>query len=182
MSDPEYALIKGIARGNQEAFERLVRRYQNPLCNFTYRYLGDRGVAEDITQEVFMQVYRTAPRFEPRGRVSSWMFAIARNLSLNEIKRRQRLDQNEMAMQAEHEYVDAFSSAAAEKHNLERDMMAALGELPENQRAALLLRVNEGLTYREISDALGMSVQSVESLIFRARQHLRTNLIGKQGE
>ena len=64
MADPEYALIKAIAGGDQEAFERLVKRYQSPLYNFVYRHLGDRALAEDVTQETFLQIYRSAPRFE----------------------------------------------------------------------------------------------------------------------
>jgi RNA polymerase sigma-70 factor (ECF subfamily) len=73
MADPEYALIRAIAGGDQEAFERLVKRYQTPLYNFVYRHLGDRALAEDITQETFLQIYRSASRFEPRARVSTWI-------------------------------------------------------------------------------------------------------------
>jgi RNA polymerase sigma-70 factor (ECF subfamily) len=176
MADPEYTLIKAVADGDQEAFERLVKRYQNPLCNFVFRYLGDRAAAEDITQEVFMRVYRYASRFIPQARVSTWVFKIARNLSLDEIKRRQRLYVDEAAIGHQRQYADQTSSAAAARIDFEQDIIHALSELPENQRAALLLRVNEGLSYEEIGEALGLSVPSVESLIFRARHDGRMNL------
>jgi len=176
MVDPEYAVIQAIASGDRAAFELLVKRYQSPVCNFVYRYLGDRAAAEDITQEVLLRVYRSASRFDPKGRVSSWVFQIARNLSLNEIKRRGRARLSETELKDEREYTSAKSPVASEAHALEHEVMAALGELPENQRAALLWRVNEGLSYREIGEVLGVSVQSVESLIFRARERLRSSL------
>ncbi len=173
MADPEYALIRAIASGDQEAFERLVKRYQNPLYNFVYRHLGDRALAEDVTQETFLQIYRSASRFEPRARVSSWIFRIAFNLSLNESERRGRLRLREAPITDKHQYADGNSTTAVAKFELEQQITRLLDRLPDRQRAALLLRVNEGLSYREIAEVLGLSVQSVESLIFRARQQLR---------
>jgi RNA polymerase sigma-70 factor (ECF subfamily) len=174
MVDPEYTLIQAIAADDQAAFECLVKRYQNPLGNFVYRYVGDRSTAEDITQEVFMRVYRSASSFVPKARVSSWLFKIALNLSLNEIKRRQRQRRDETAIHDEQEHgAESASSPAAPRRDLELEVMSALDKLSGNQRAALLLRVNEGLSYREIGETLGLSVPSVEALIFRARQQLR---------
>jgi RNA polymerase sigma-70 factor (ECF subfamily) len=179
MADPEHDLIKAVADGDHEAFERLVKRYRNPLCNFVFRYLGDRAAAEDITQEVFMRVYRYASRFVPQARVSTWVFKIARNLSLDEIKRRQRLHLDEHERGSRRQSAGAAPAAVAAGSDLDRTVMDALAELPENQRAALLLRVNEALSYREIAEVLGLSVSSVESLIFRARQQLRGALATK---
>jgi RNA polymerase sigma-70 factor (ECF subfamily) len=173
MADPEYALIRAIASGDQEAFERLVKRYQNPLYNFVYRHLGDRALAEDITQETFLQIYRSASRFEPRARVSTWIFKIAFNLSLNESERQSRLQLRETPITDEHQYADGRSAAAVANFELGQQITGLLDRLPDRQRAALLLRVNEGLSYREIAEVLGLSLQGVESLIFKARQQLR---------
>ena len=96
MVDPDHALVDASGRGDWNAFESLVKRYQRPLLNFTARYLGDRATAEDLTQEVFLRIYRAAPRFEAKTKVSTWVFRIAYNLVLTEIdrrKRRQRLSE-----------------------------------------------------------------------------------------
>jgi RNA polymerase sigma-70 factor, ECF subfamily len=176
MVDLEFDLIMATAQGDHEAFERLVRRYQNPLLNFITRYLGDRSAAEDLVQEVFLKVYQAAPRFNPRGRVSSWIFKIAYNLSLNELKRRSRLRKMEDHELYREDSADRGSTEAAACHEAAEEFLAALNDLAEDQRAALLLRVNEELSYREISEIMGASVQSVESLLFRARKRLRQSL------
>jgi RNA polymerase sigma-70 factor (ECF subfamily) len=135
--------------------------------------LGDRALAEDVTQETFLQIYRAASRFEPRARVSTWIFKIAFNLSLNESERRSRLRLRETPLTEEHQHADRRSAAAVANFELGQQITRLLDCLPDRQRAALLLRVHEGLSYREIAEVLGLSVQSVESLIFRARQQLR---------
>lgn len=182
MVDPEFELIEATARGDPEGFERLVRRYQDPLCNFIARHIGDRSAAEDLTQEVFLRVYQAAPRFDPKGRVSSWMFKIAYNLSMNELKRRNHL-QGLLRDTAHIADICAgsTSSGSIPDQEMEEELMAAMHDLGEDQRAALLLRVQEDLSYREIAEVLGTTVQSVESLLFRARQRMRINLgRGKQ--
>jgi RNA polymerase sigma-70 factor, ECF subfamily len=177
MVDPEFELVEATGRGDREAFERLVRRYQDPLCNFITRHIGDRSTAEDITQEVFLRVYQAAPRFDPKGRVSSWIFKIAYNLSMNELKRRKHL---QGLLRDAADIVDrngrSTSPGSLPGRELEEELMAAMGDLSEDQRAALLLRVHEDFSYRDIAKVLGTTVQSVESLLFRARQRMRMSL------
>jgi len=174
MDDSGLQLIRAIGKGDHVAFEHLVKRYQNPLLNFVYRYVGNRQTAEDLTQEVFLQVYRSAARFEPKARVSTWIFKIAYNLCMNEMKRRKRLAAHERNMQmAEEQPAQFLSPDSIERFELKQFMIKTLVQLPEKQRAALLLRVTKGLSYQEISDILGVSRPSVESLLFRARKQLR---------
>jgi RNA polymerase sigma-70 factor (ECF subfamily) len=110
------------------------------------------------------------------AKVSSWVFKIAYNLSANELKRRKRLHDFHATMSAAgrgfHERWSADRTEAGNRESAER-LLAAMSQLPENQRAALLLKINEGLTYLEISNVLDVSIASVESLIFRARSRLK---------
>jgi RNA polymerase sigma-70 factor (ECF subfamily) len=172
--DQDYELIEAIGAGDILAFEMLVKKYSNPVLNFIFRYLGDRFAAEDIAQEVFFKVYNSAPKFEPKGRVSTWIFRIAYNLSVNEILRRKRF----CGISEINGYgLEPASEPASDLRELGQELMEAMGGLPEKQRAALLLRVNEDLSYAEIGSVLATSISSVESLIFRARENLRKILL-----
>ena len=174
MVDPDCALIDAIGRGDHEAFESLVKKYQGPLLNFIARYIGDRSMAEDITQEVFLRIYRAAPRFQAKTKVSTWIFQIAYNQALTELgrcKRRRNLWQ--ALYRRGEEASEELLAEPLERHEQTEEIIAMLGSLPENQKAALLLRINENLSYREIADVLGVSVKSVESLLFRARTSLK---------
>jgi RNA polymerase sigma-70 factor (ECF subfamily) len=185
MIDPDFPLLDATGRGDLNAFESLVKRYQRPLLNFIARYLGDRSAAEDLTQEVFLRIYRAAPRFEAKAKVSTWVFRIAYHLVLTELGRRSR-QQNlrESLRRSREEGSEEAFTDPLERFELEEVIMSALGRLPGNQRAALLLRINEELSYAEIGEVLGVGVQSVESLLFRARKNLRESLgrRKKQGE
>jgi len=178
-ADREYELIKAIGAGDILAFEMLVKRYRDPVSNFIFKYMGDRFGAEDIAQEVFLRVYRAASEFEPRGKVSTWIFKIAYNLSLNEVLRRSRFcpitDIDDHGFELE-------EPDHTGRKELEEEVMEAVRHLPQKQRAALLLRVNEGLSYAEIANILSTSISSVESLLFRARENLRKTLIGRSEE
>jgi RNA polymerase sigma-70 factor (ECF subfamily) len=177
MDDPDFKLIDATGRGDKDAFESLVRRYQGPLLNFITRYVGDRSLAEDITQEVFLRVFRAAHRFEAKTKVSTWIFHIAYNQAMTELRRRKRHRNLFEAMNRSRDEVkEEAQTEPSECFELEEEILAAMGRLPENQRAALLLRVNEDLSYREIAEVLAVSVQSVESLLFRARTSLRRYL------
>jgi len=178
-ADREYELIKAIGAGDILAFEMLVKRYRDPVSNFIFKYMGDRFGAEDIAQEVFLRVYRAASEFEPRGKVSTWIFKIAYNLSLNEVLRRSRFCPTTDI--DDHGFELAAPNDTGRKE-LEEEVMDAVRHLPQKQRAALLLRVNEGLSYAEIAGILSTSISSVESLLFRARENLRKTLIGRSEE
>jgi RNA polymerase sigma-70 factor (ECF subfamily) len=173
MDDPDLELIEATSRGDQKAFELLVKRYQRPLLNFIIRF-GVWHHAEDIAQEVFLRIYRAAPRFQAKAKVSTWIFQIAYNQALTEISRRQRQQNlNEILYQNREESALGPLSGPTESYELEEEIMSALRQLPDNQRASLLLRTNEGLSYREIGAILGVSIPSVESLLFRARTSLK---------
>jgi RNA polymerase sigma-70 factor, ECF subfamily len=176
-SDAE--LIKAIGDGDHKAFECLADRYKKGLYNFVYRYIGDMPAAEEVTQEVFLRIYRAAPKFQviENTKVSTWIFKIAYNLSMNELKRRKRYLRVLHDHAGEKEMFDRTNALELIKNReLMEAVMLELSLIPENQRAALLFRVNQGLSYREISEVLDVSVSSVEMLIYRARRHLKQHI------
>jgi RNA polymerase sigma-70 factor, ECF subfamily len=180
MDDPDIDILRAVAGGDHLAFKRLVERYQSRLFNFLYRYLRDREAAEDLTQEVFLKVYRAAPRFEPRAKVRTWIFTIAYNLAVNELRRRQRRGFFGLFVPEDREGVTMEAPEAGDRLELAETMTKALSLLPDNQKAALLLRVRDELSYQEIGEILGVSRSSVESLLFRARERLRRLLRGRE--
>jgi|WetSurMetagenome_2_1015567.scaffolds.fasta_scaffold122436_3 RNA polymerase sigma-70 factor, ECF subfamily len=177
MDDSDHALIKAIGGGDHLAFERLVHRYQNRVLNFIFSHTGDRHTAEDLAQEVFLRVYCASSDFELRGKVSTWIFKIAYNQALTEIDRRKKRRNLWQALyRSREEAPEELTVEPLERFEQTEEITALLGCLPVNQRAALLLRINENLSYREIADILEVSVQSVESLLFRARTNLKQAL------
>ena len=176
----EYELIEAIGNGDALAFERLIKMYQGSVLNFIYKYIGDRFTAEDLAQEVFLRVYRSAAEFEPRGKVSTWIYKIAYNLSVNEVLRRKRMCVLSDAIEeVEGKGLELKAPSPFKSPELKDALMEFIQRLPDKQKAALLLKVNEELSYAEIGNVLSTSVSSVESLIFRARENLRKMLRNK---
>jgi RNA polymerase sigma-70 factor (ECF subfamily) len=173
VDDQDVELVHAIAGGDHLAFKRLVERYHGRLFNFLYRYLRDRQAAEDLTQEVFLKIYQAAPRFKPRALVRTWIFTIAYNLAMNELKRRSRRGVFGLFLGEGRDSVAVQLPDPSERLELEEVVTKALALLPDNQRAALLLRVRDDLSYQEIGEILGISRAGVESLLFRARNRLR---------
>jgi len=182
-SDPD--LIKAVGNRDHQAFERLINRYKNPLYNFVYRYLQDRSAVEEVVQEVFLRIYKAAPKYKivKNTKVSTWIFKIAFNLSMNELKRRRRYLRfiGDRAVEKEM-FAEAKNPGFAETREVMESIMSGMRLLPENQSAALLLRVQQEFSYQEISEILNITVSSVESLIYRARQRLKQYISMKHEE
>ena len=184
--DLDAALMLRVKQGDATAFTQLVDKYKQPVMNFAYRTLRDLTEAEDLAQNVFVQVYKSARRYEPSAKFSTWLFTIARNLCLNEIRRRARhpaesLDQTraEADDQPLHQVEDRRVVLPSEEllhGELEKKITDALAELPENQRTALLLCRQEELSYEEIVGVLGCSLSATKSLIHRGRETLKSKL------
>ena len=184
--DPDAALMLRVKQGDREAFSSLVEKYKQPVMNVVYRTLPDATEAEDLAQHVFLQVYKSAHRYEVSAKFSTWIFTIARNLCLNEIRRRSRhpadsLDapasENEDLPMRQIEDTKAYSPPEALLYaELDEKIDRALAQLPEKQRTALLLCRQEELSYEEIADVLGCSLSATKSLIHRARETLKQQL------
>lgn len=184
--DPDAALMLRVKQGDTEAFTRLVEKYKQPVMNLVYRMLRDPIEAEDLAQMVFVQVHKSADRYHISSKFSTWLFTIARNLCLNEIRRRARHpaesldatypDQEDQPLQ---QVEDRKAVPAPDKlleGELERKIEEAVAALPENQRTAILLCRQEDLSYEDIAEVLGCSLSATKSLIFRGRETLKQKL------
>ena len=168
--------------GDIAAFEQLVERHQRLVVGTVGRMLGTNSDAEDIAQQVFVRVWKNLKRYEPRAKFTTWLLKITRNLVFNELRRRSRhpavplqseTDEEERPLKDE----NAVSpDATLLEHELQEAVDAAIAQLPETQRMAVILRRYEELSYEEIAEALDQSVSAVKSLLFRARTELRETL------
>jgi len=182
MDKAESKIMAAVAEGNLSAFREIVEGYQNSLLNYAYRYTGDKAAAEDIAQEVFLRVFKTAKDYQPLASFKTWLFKIATNLCLNGL-RDNRLHRNTIDIFDLNEagFVALASNRfSPEKQTEDRQLstilMKALNSLPEKQRVALLLHKYDGFSYVEISRMMSCSVSAVESLIHRARQGLKKQM------
>src|SRR3954451_12977630 len=148
-----------VKEGDRDAFEALVEKYRQPVMNLAFRTLRDATEAEDLAQHVFLQVYKSAHRYEVSAKFSTWIFTIARNLCLNEIRRRTRHPADSLdATSAEDDQPliqvedrKHFSAPDAALHReLEAKINEAITALPEKQRMALLMCREEELSYEEM--------------------------------
>jgi RNA polymerase sigma-70 factor, ECF subfamily len=184
--DPDAALMLCVKQRDTAAFAVLVDKYKQPVMNIAYRMLRDATEAEDLAQMVFVQVFKSASRYQVASKFSTWLFTIARNLCLNEIRRRSRHPVE--SMEATHpaqedqppQQFEDKRTASPPEHllhgELEEKIEQAVGDLPENQRLAILLCRQDELSYEEIARVLGCSVSATKSLIHRGRETLKQRL------
>jgi RNA polymerase sigma-70 factor (ECF subfamily) len=188
-SESDVALMVRVKDGDHDAFRTLIERHQRAVINVIYRALGDAWEAEDLAQRVFVQVFRSAGRYQPTAKFTTWLFTIAHNVILNERRRRARHpaeslealtapdEPDETGTQLADARVSDPAREAAERE-LQEKIHAAIQSLPEAQRTAVILCRFEGLAYDEIAEVLGCSVSAVKSLLHRARRTLKEQLRG----
>jgi RNA polymerase sigma-70 factor (ECF subfamily) len=184
--DPDAALMLRVTQGDTAAFTELVEKYKQPVMNLAYRTLRDATEAEDLAQNVFVQVFKSAARYKSTAKFSTWLFTIARNLCLNEIRRRSRHPAESLDAphpdhedQPLHQFEDKKTFSPPEsllQGELAQNIDRALADLPENQRSAILLCRQEELSYEEIAEVLGCTVSATKSLIHRGRETLKERL------
>lgn len=173
-------LIRAAAQGDRTAFEILVAHHYRTVIQFTRRSLGnaDGHTAEDLAQEVFLALWKSARSFRGEAKVMTWLIRTATNASLNH-KRAARL-RSAMWLGADGPAKDAGETKPPETAALVGEradrVRKAVASLPVNQRAAILLRHFEGMSYAEIAEILNTSLSAVESLLFRAKRSLHAQL------
>lgn len=179
----DFDLLARFNAGSEEAFTRIVEKHSGPLIAFLYRYTREQGASEDLAQEAFLRLYKAAPDLKPGAKLSTILYKFAYNLAVDRARREKsrasvRAGSLEEAAGAGREPEDRGAApdeiyAAARRSE---EIAACLAALPDTQQLALILKVYEDRSYAEIAEIMGVSVASVESLLFRARQALSKKL------
>jgi RNA polymerase sigma factor (sigma-70 family) len=175
-------LMHLVASGDTIAFEALIERHQGLVAGTVARMLGSNSDVEDIAQQVFIRVWKSASRYVARAKFTTWLLKITRNLVFNEMRRAKRHPQVPVQIDPEAEELPlkdemtATPDAALLQEELQNKIDSAIAQLPDTQRMALVLRRYQELSYEEIAEVLELSVPAVKSLLFRARTELRERL------
>jgi RNA polymerase sigma-70 factor, ECF subfamily len=183
--DPDVRLMLEVRNDNAAAFEELVARYQGRLLTVLRHLVGNREQAEDLTQEVFLRVYRARKTYEPGAKFATWLFSIANHAASNSLRDKSRRHEVTLrthdsgplgarpfdkTLQASSGQMPARQLDKAEMRDIVRMSVETLGE---RQRMAVLLSKFEGMSYAEIAEVMEISPQALKSLLSRARENLR---------
>ncbi len=187
LRDPDTRLMLAVRDDQPGAFEELVQRYQSRLVGVLHHLVGNATEAEDLGQEVFLRVYRARKKYRARCKFSTWLFTIANNLALNNLRSTQRKravslntrDSGPLGPRpAERLVRDSGSqpSKRIQQQEMAAVVRAALDQLNERQRMAVVLNKFEDMGYAEIAEIIGLTTKGVKSLLCRARVNLRAAL------
>ena len=185
-------LMGSVRLGNRHAFEVLINRHQRSVLNFIFRFLGNRADAEDLTQEVFLRVWKAAGTYKPDAKFTTWLYRIATNLCINRqhaIRIRRLFVQSHIQEQIQNSKDSSIIGESAgilspEDRIIDSEqsvrLLNALNELPTSQRVAIVLRIYDEMSYQEIAEIMDLSVSAVDSLLIRAKRNLHRKLTGKK--
>lgn len=180
--DDDVALMQRVSSGDTHAFRILVERYQKPIYNFFLRSAGNAEDAEDLAQQLFLNLWASASRYKPTASFKTYIYRIASNMAIS-FSRKARIRDSvsldglaEVGAEPWVERPDADPAMEYERRELQRSYSEALQRLPGEWRTAIELRVGRELSYREIAEVMGKSVSAVESILFRARERLAAEI------
>jgi RNA polymerase sigma-70 factor (ECF subfamily) len=185
-------LMGRVKLGNKHAFEVLIRRHQLSVLNFIFRFMGNRSDAEDLTQELFLRIWKAAGTYKPEAKFTTWLYRIATNLCINKqrairIRRlfakshsqeQRRGSKDEFIIGEDAELLTPENRLINSEQSVQ--LLNALNELPTNQRLAIVLKIYDEMSYQEISQIMDRSISAVDSLLIRAKKNLRKKLTGKK--
>jgi RNA polymerase sigma-70 factor (ECF subfamily) len=178
----DVALMMRVKTGDHAAFEELMGRHQNMIVGTVAKMLGNASDAQDIAQQVFIRLWKAAPRYKRKAKFTTFLFTITRNLVFNESKKRARRKTYSLEEREENSFsqIAADASRTPDAETLQTELQSAVDRainmLPEKQRMAVILRRYENMSYEEIADVLETSISAVKSHLFRARTDLRESL------
>jgi RNA polymerase sigma-70 factor (ECF subfamily) len=175
LPQPDFGVLRKAQRGDERAFSLILRAYEVPVFNYVMRLVGDRALAEDLTQEVFLRVYQGLPSFSLRSRFTTWLFQVTKNRVLDELRAVERRPRAVVAIDdvPPLEVLDAPLEQVEEMDAVWR----AIHGLNVDLKMALLLRDVVGLSYNEIADSLEITLATVKWRIYTAREELQLALV-----
>lgn len=176
-NERDVTLMRLIGDGDEEAMRELVERHQNRVYGTIARMLGSEREAEDLAQQVFVRVWKSAGRYQPSAKFTTWLYTIVRNLVFSETRRRGRADLNNPVDEEMRDDQQKTPSAEILDKEKMAAIQSAIDALPEQQRMAIILRRYEEMPYEEMAVVLKQTVPGVKSLLFRARTALRESLV-----
>jgi len=174
LPQPDPALLRKAQRGDERAFVVIVRSYETPLFNYVLRTVGDRALAEDLTQDIFLRIYQGLPGFSLRCRFTTWIFQIAKNRVLDELRARERKPQATISIE-DAPPIDVVDAPFEQVETIDA-VWRAVAALNPDLKMALLLRDIVGLAYTEIADSLEITLATVKWRIYKAREEVQLAL------
>jgi RNA polymerase sigma-70 factor (ECF subfamily) len=174
LDQPDPAVLRSAQRGSDEAFGVIVRSYQTPVFNYVLRLTGDRTLAEDLTQDVFLRVYQGLPRFSLRCKFTTWLFQVTKNRVLDELRARERRPHAVVTLD-DLPTLEVLDRPIEEGETIDA-LWRAVDDLNADLKLALLLRDIVGLPYNEIADSLEITLSTVKWRIFKAREEVQLAL------
>ena len=174
LPQPDHGVLRKAQRGDERAFSIIVRAYQIPVYNYVLRMVGDRTLAEDLTQEVFLRVFQGLPRFSLRSKFTTWLFQVTKNRVLDELRAKERRPLNPINLD-DAPQLEVLDQPVERAEAIDA-LWHAIDALPVDLKMALLLRDVVGLSYNEIADALEITLATVKWRIFKAREDVQVAL------
>jgi RNA polymerase sigma-70 factor, ECF subfamily len=174
LPQPDFGVLRKAQHGDERAFDLIVRAYETPVYNYVLRLVGDRSLAEDLTQEVFLRVYQGLPKFSLRCRFTTWLFQVTKNRVLDELRASERRPRAVVALDdiPPLEVLDA----PVERVEAMDAVWRSVNDLNVDLKMALLLRDVVGLSYTEIADSLEITLATVKWRIYKAREEVQLSL------
>jgi RNA polymerase sigma-70 factor, ECF subfamily len=174
--EPEIEWMARVKTGDMDAFRLLVEAHQSRVIGTITKMLGSDAEAEDLAQQVFIRIWKSAPRYQPTAKFTTWLFRITRNLVFNELRRKRHFIDQIDEIDEPSERSDKEPDQMLLEGELQGAIQEAINQLPESQRMAIILRRYEEMPYEEIAGVMGTTVPAVKSILFRARAELRERL------
>jgi RNA polymerase sigma-70 factor (ECF subfamily) len=173
LAEIDNRIVRKAQRGDPHAFTVIVRTYQVPIFNYVLRTVGDRGLAEDLTQEVFLRVFQSLPSFSFRSKFTTWLFQVTRNRMLDELR---ALERRPRCLDLDSVHTLSVVDAPAEQAETIEGLWRAVGQLSLDLKMALLLRDIAGFSYNEIAEILEITLATVKWRIHKAREEVHLML------